>query len=215
VTTTTYDTRPENDAALRVADAARAEVHGDPQRAVDLLVLAIQSVAPLGASSSDEQVMLQRAGAKLHEAMGLLRDIRAAFGRVGRNRARGSRARDRMAAVSERIDLDDLERKARRAEPGPWSGHGDPSFVVTAEGVHVCDTYTHAGDRDLANVEYIAAAGPDVVIALIARIRDLETATNSLLEILHEVVPQEELIDQDDRYSNARAALEKGAVRRD
>ncbi len=77
-------TLPEDHAALGLAAAARAEVDGDPQRAVDLLVLAIQAVAPVGASPSDEQIMLQRAGAKLHDAMVLLRDIRAAFGRVER-----------------------------------------------------------------------------------------------------------------------------------
>lgn len=89
-----------------------------------------------------------------------------------------------------RIDLDDLERKATAATPGPWESHGDRSRIpdycskfaqVTADDgcQQIADAFDNTPCPDeqcLANAEHIAANSPPVTLALIARIRELESA---------------------------------------
>lgn len=88
-----------------------------------------------------------------------------------------------------KIDLDDLERKASAATPGPWTTLGAqgriPEYcrgfgiVKAGDGEWVADAYDNTlftDDQCLANARHIAATSPPVTLALIARIRELETA---------------------------------------
>lgn len=70
------------------------------------------------------------------------------------------------------MDLDELERLARESTPGPWAylDNGIVCYAGLAEehpGI-VADT------DDTACGDYIAAASPDVLLALIARVRAAE-----------------------------------------
>lgn len=64
-------------------------------------------------------------------------------------------------------DLDALEAAARAATPGPW---GTDLFSVCKFGVTISTAVSPAGSGD-ANALYIAAASPDVVLALISEVR--------------------------------------------
>ncbi len=80
------------------------------------------------------------------------------------------------------LDLDDLESKAKAATPGPWKcvAHVERLLlgVQSADGVPIS---VIAGDRPLTNTRHaiadnahIAAANPATMLALTARIRELE-----------------------------------------
>lgn len=72
--------------------------------------------------------------------------------------------------MTQPLDLDALEALAKAASPGPWRlMHGD---VFTACDVDDDALYI-AGDAFGPNATYIAAASPDVVLALIAEVRRL------------------------------------------
>lgn len=82
-----------------------------------------------------------------------------------------------------KINLDDLEKKAREATPGPWtwsvdecdeptylwgqSSNRDSGLVLSFEG--------HDSIRP-ENAAHMASASPDVVLALISYVRALEAA---------------------------------------
>jgi hypothetical protein len=81
--------------------------------------------------------------------------------------------------VREALDLDVLEAKARAATPGPWMldgmGKDEPEvnywahrFIGALDGPDIIAT---SEDGHGPNAEYIAAASPDVVLALIDRVR--------------------------------------------
>lgn len=93
------------------------------------------------------------------------------------------------------IDLDELERKARGATPGPWRHKSGEAAVYCDRGrdwrdPQIARTRTYPEDnpnvisvhsmtvgkreREVDNADFIAAIDPDVTIALIARIRELE-----------------------------------------
>lgn len=84
-----------------------------------------------------------------------------------------------------KLNLDDLERKARAAtQEGVWEirvpdrGAGIEGVIVqTEDGRQIAEAYDSTPWTDtecIANGEHIAAASPPVVLALIARIRRLE-----------------------------------------
>jgi hypothetical protein len=88
-----------------------------------------------------------------------------------------------------KVDLDDLERKARAAEQDEWQWRRGESGVL--EGKHagqvVMFCNTDAGSTDepaliagIADKAHIAANSPPVTLALIARIRELEAAVYRL-----------------------------------
>lgn len=92
------------------------------------------------------------------------------------------------------IDLDELERKARAATPGPWAvetrrlgeGLGFEHFVRQAEAsppypAHGIATACQWSD-DGPDAAFIAAASPDIVLALIARVHSLENALTEALD---------------------------------
>ena len=69
------------------------------------------------------------------------------------------------------LDLDKLEQLARAATPGPWVATG--GIVYYKRGDFVCAEIadTRSSPHPLPNAAYASAAGPDVVLALIAELR--------------------------------------------
>ena len=62
------------------------------------------------------------------------------------------------------MDLDELEKLARAATPGPWTYHDRFGWVTTKDAMDIFDgRYAVKGAGP-----YIAAANPDTVLALIA-----------------------------------------------
>lgn len=119
-----------------------------------------------------------------------------------------------------KIDLDKLERKARDAESDEWQWRPANSDIL--EGRHQGQVVL-AGEDLMCSVSdraHIAAASPPVVLALIARIRELEGVLREGVLILEGRDSRGET--QEDRHSvgqgDPRAAralrglLEKGAV---
>jgi hypothetical protein len=89
-----------------------------------------------------------------------------------------------------KIDLEDLERKARRATPGNWTtaspskGSDGWSYgvtIATASPVQRIYTDYRGGIAVEANRQHIAANSPPVTLALIGRIRELESAAELVL----------------------------------
>lgn len=84
------------------------------------------------------------------------------------------------------IDIDNLETLAQAASKGPWNvrEQGPEDFFVEAPGspdmpyrLDVCgDDYVGHGDDEQRrrNWDFIAAADPDAILALVARVRDAE-----------------------------------------
>lgn len=98
-----------------------------------------------------------------------------------------------------KIDLDELERKARAGLSTWWIAGRDTRLVIS-EGGRTGSAGLHLGP---SNVDHIAANGPPVTLALIARIRELEAFAYRLLRE-HEREPVDEAALQ--------ALLGKGAV---
>lgn len=128
-----------------------------------------------------------------------------------------------------KVDLDDLERKARAATPGPWR-LGDWSAVFGTrerpERMLIIErNLTHAGPEpyvcgrgdgrfevlrldepvsDEANALHIAANSPSVTLALVARIRELEAQAHRTIEATGLTV--------EDELETLRKLLEKVTV---
>ena len=82
-----------------------------------------------------------------------------------------------------RIDLDEMERTARKATPGPWwLSEYDGSVCAGPEGD--CALDVGLIDFNPANTAYLLSAAPPIALALIARIRELETLGNEALNKL-------------------------------
>ena len=78
------------------------------------------------------------------------------------------------------IDLDRLEALANKATPGPWR-YADSEDHVTITGFIFAgfdDLFTLQRDsaQGVMDAEFIAAANPQTILALIARIREMEAA---------------------------------------
>jgi hypothetical protein len=120
-----------------------------------------------------------------------------------------------------RIDLDELERKARAATPGPWQttsakGTGADERIETTvetEEMHqIADAYDGTRWTDAmceANAKHIAANSPPVTLAPIARIRELEEAVDDALNSGIYLAFTDDGIE---RRAWLRELLEKGAV---
>lgn len=122
-----------------------------------------------------------------------------------------------------KIDLDEHERAAKAATPGPWKAGGHLSRVaeysrgfaiVTADGVlQVADAYDNTPYPDaqcLANALHIAANGPPVALALGARIRELEVSLRTACDHIDDLnLPDPGLRAESVRL---RAVAEKGVV---
>lgn len=73
--------------------------------------------------------------------------------------------------------LAELERKARAATPGPWTHcvDDDNSSYVAAGELVVCEV-AQAFSDNLADGDFIAAADPPAVLALVAEVLRLRAA---------------------------------------
>lgn len=89
-------------------------------------------------------------------------------------------------------DLDNLESKAKAATPGPWQYDGVNVTQAVNDGTGLADVIT-TDDADEgriitdADAAYIAAASPDVVLSLIARVRDAEAQAKRVRAVLDDV----------------------------
>lgn len=86
-------------------------------------------------------------------------------------------------------DLEALKKAAEGATPGPWevpeSIHGDPYITERGVGILRGGCVAVADTRDdygRSNAAYIAAASPDVVLALVERVERAEGAVAALRE---------------------------------
>ena len=70
------------------------------------------------------------------------------------------------------MSLDALEALARAATPGPWEAHGHEVMRPHPDGAY---TIAEAMDSR-ADAAYLAALSPEVVLALVARLRIAERA---------------------------------------
>lgn len=79
-------------------------------------------------------------------------------------------------------DLDELERLARAATPGPWKNYSinpkvTPEHAIYSEwleGIPEAQSSEIATLLTPKNAEFIAAANPEAVLALVARVREAE-----------------------------------------
>lgn len=81
-------------------------------------------------------------------------------------------------------DLLVLEEQAKKATPGPWSS-GYKDFIYAEIGYEVCRVHVNHPmweDQQYSNRQYIAAANPAVVLALINKVRELEQKNLKLVE---------------------------------
>lgn len=111
-----------------------------------------------------------------------------------------------------KVDLDELERKARAATPGDWRWgrpaddglveHRRALFAPARGAPNIPVIVLDADSQYLTradDTEHIAANGPPVTLALIARIRELESFITDTLS--------------DEKYlDDAPALLEKGTT---
>jgi len=90
------------------------------------------------------------------------------------------------------LDLDELERLAQAATPGPWEMgrssimcracvHLRGCFSIYQEADCTDVTHPHAG-LDQQDAAYIAAANPATVLAMIKRMREARTALDYSLQ---------------------------------
>lgn len=95
--------------------------------------------------------------------------------------------------------IDDLERKAKAATPGPWSvdGYGSGQQVTGATGTIFADTRALHEDA-----EFIAAANPDTILRLIEDNRRLSSVIKG-----HEAIAAA-LISERDELAARLAAVE-------
>lgn len=104
------------------------------------------------------------------------------------------------------IDLEELKRKAEAAGADhPWHWHADPikgdplgrsRYEITTLGRTITRTY-YSDSVALHEAAFIAAANPQAVLALIARIQHLESANSGLRKMLDvcEADDDDEILD--------------------
>ncbi len=108
-----------------------------------------------------------------------------------------------------KIDLDNLERRARAVRYEEWIANADPAAVMTmaCDLIAGFDRTPWSPDEDDTNAEHIAANSPPVTLALIARIRELESGLRDAIAC-HEGVREQPV----GRSAPWHALIEKGVV---
>lgn len=72
-------------------------------------------------------------------------------------------------------DYTELKRKAEAATPGPWRyDRKGGNYIYAGNDSILGDDCYYPWVPDARTIEYIAAASPDVVLALIERVKELE-----------------------------------------
>jgi hypothetical protein len=102
--------------------------------------------------------------------------------------------------------LDELERKARAATPGPWITWDAPEDGEVYDGTDCKRVVQVSRHPVAANVEHIAANSPDVTLALVSRISELETELLGIAQVSEEE-------GWPDHAARLRALVGRGAVR--
>ena len=111
-----------------------------------------------------------------------------------------------MSTNDESIDLDGLRALAEKATPGPWEADGnevsqhwsrpEPWKTVASSEV-ACMSYCYGGSgrgiENEADAEFIAAANPSTVLALVARVRAAEARAERFDEVGAYAALREEL----------------------
>src|SRR3990167_6439064 len=86
------------------------------------------------------------------------------------------------------MNLDTLERLAQAATPGPW--HTEGLHIVSKNRIWICSGH-HDGYQPGVGLspepKFIAACSPDVILALVARVRALTEALEWLTNPGHDV----------------------------
>ena len=107
------------------------------------------------------------------------------------------------------IDLNELERLANAATPGPWIACG-PSFGASSpkylndvvvdnpeddenDGNQVCRPPVGLEDAVSADMEFIGAANPAIMLELVRRLRAAEALQHRIVELEAEVESSEEM----------------------
>lgn len=123
-------------------------------------------------------------------------------------------------SVSEKIDLDELERKANAAEADEWEW-SDCALRGKHNGQVVLFANLDARETDepeiivsWSNRALIAASSPPIMLALIARIRVLEAALFCEAKDLGNFVGEDEIerAELEQMADRMRAAVERGTV---
>lgn len=85
------------------------------------------------------------------------------------------------------IDLPALRLLAQAATPGPWRSHAGTSTVNNGRAcIADCDQFMSEVDNN-RNANFIAAASPDVLIALLDRLEKAEFMKDQMAEGLREI----------------------------
>jgi hypothetical protein len=101
------------------------------------------------------------------------------------------------ATYAPTVDLEELRRLAEAATPGEWVAI---SNSVKCGRFNVCPTVTAAGTgvsmdekiiAERRNAKFIAAANPQTVLALLDRIRELESLAKDLRQVAYWVIEDE------------------------
>ena len=82
------------------------------------------------------------------------------------------------------MNLDELERKARAATPGPWADDG----CTVTHGHPMDQIVDYVYSRD--DAAFIAAASPDVVLELVRRVREGERLLGEARDSVEECVQE-------------------------
>jgi hypothetical protein len=112
-----------------------------------------------------------------------------------------------------KLELDELEQKARAAESDEWEWsdgalRGKHNGQVVAYATEANDAYGAAIVVSVSDKQHIAANSPPVTLALIARIHELETGLLRAIEFIESIRSR----TGRPRPDPWRVLLEKGAV---
>lgn|SRR3990167_412659 len=106
------------------------------------------------------------------------------------------------------LDLDQLERLAKAATPGPWKHEPGRHLidVTSADSSElICRCSSYPPPVMASNALFIAACSPDVILALVARVREAETKLANLCKCINRYPDH-----PDPEYSRQRCPVHQG-----
>lgn len=113
-----------------------------------------------------------------------------------------------------KLDLDEIERKARAAVGGEWKVNQPATIVCDGNDDDIADASGQgwSQQQERNNAEHIAANSPPVTLALIARIRELEGALREGCEMVNSCIAIGSWSGIGIEFERLKSLLEKGAV---
>lgn len=109
------------------------------------------------------------------------------------------------------LPLDEIERLARAATPGPWMPDGEDFWTVQGGAnmglVAQVGNPAYPSTKDEANARYIAALSPDVVLELVAEVRRLRDVVE-----LADVLLAKARSERDEREGWRQQAVERAQL---